>query len=100
MPLFVRNDNSVFISGLRNSSDETYVNDAVVTFTVYDDACNQLAGAIGISMSYVSASNGRYRGVLQSTVDLVAGNEYTIVIVSTNYDFRVEMKHMAEVRRV
>lgn len=100
MALFVRNDNSVFLSGLRNSSDDSYINDATVSFTVYDDACNQLAGAIGVSMAYVSASNGRYRGVLQSTVDLVAGKEYTVVIVSTNYDFRVEMKQTAEVRRV
>ena len=99
MPLYVRNDNSVYISGLRNSSDDSYVNDATVTFTVYDESSNQIAGAIGVSMPYVSASNGKYRGVMQSTADLIVGNEYTTVIVSTNYDFRVEMKHTAEIRR-
>lgn len=98
--LHIRNDNSVYISGLRNSSDESYINDAAVTFTVYDDACTQLTGAIGVSMSYVAASNGRYRGVVQSTVDLVDGKEYTIVVTSSNYDFRVEMKQTAAIRRV
>ena len=99
MALYVRNDNTVYITGLRNSEDDSYINNATVTFTVYDDACNQLTGAIDVSMGYVTDSNGNYRGVLQSSVDLVNGKEYTIVIVSSNYDFRVEMKETAEVRR-
>lgn len=99
MTIYVRNDNSVFVTGLRNSSDDSYINDATITFTVYDDKCEQLTGAIGVSMTYVSASNGNYRGILQSTVDLVAGKTYDVVIVSSNYDIRIEMKQTAEIRR-
>ena len=88
--LFVKNDNDVFLKGMRNPEDNSYVNDAVLTFTVYDDDCNVMSGADGVSMSYVAASNGVYRGVLESSVDLIPGKFYNVVIVSSNYDYQTD----------
>jgi len=101
MKLYVGNDNDVYIRGLRNASDDSYVNDAVLTFTVYDQNGNVLAGAQDIAMSYEAASNGNYRGTISGspgTTGVTHGTEYRIVIQSSNYNIKFEKSFKAEDR--
>ena len=87
--LFTQNDNDVFLESLRTASNESnYINNATVTFTLYDDETGT-AIASDVSLTYQSGSNGNYRGLIDAdTVTLHAGNTYTLVIESSNYNIR------------
>jgi hypothetical protein len=95
--LFRKNDNLIEWTWLSQSTDGAYVNDGVVTFTLYSGyalesgtgARSASAGAINavaagpISMSYVAGSNGKYQGKLPASVDLDLSLEYTLEINAT-----------------
>ncbi len=92
--IYRKNDNLLEWQWLRQSSDGEYVNDAVVTFTLYSGysldsmtgALTTPAGAVNAlfagptTMDYVSGSYGRYQGKLPATVNLNVALEYTIEI--------------------
>lgn len=63
------------------ASTGAYVNDATVTFALKDAAGNAVSGASG-SLSYVADSDGRYEGVLESTVSLIIGATYYLEITA------------------
>ena len=71
-----KTDNNVALEGFANQDTDAYLNTATVAFTLYesvagsDDNGAAVTGATAITMSYVTASNGDYVGVIQSTVDL------------------------------
>lgn len=77
-------DNLIRLDRLRLATDGSYVNDATVTFTLVDIDGNDVSGATTITMAYIATSNGRYEGVLQSTVTLTEGNRYTIEVTATS----------------
>ncbi len=83
----VNNDNELVIKGLREGATGTTVNDAALTFSVYDATEDPLTGGQSISMPYVSGSNGNYRGILPGTVGLTATTEYRVVVTGSNYNF-------------
>lgn len=78
---YVGNDNQLKLDGLRNA-DDTYINDATVTCTgVEDEDGNAVIGdTFPKTLTYVSASDGDYRGTLQQTLALEAGVTYIAVI--------------------
>jgi hypothetical protein len=79
--LYVDCDNLVEIDLLTNELTGNYMNAATCSFDVLDaDGASVLAGTSEITMDYVASSNGKYQGVLQSTVSLTAGEVYTIVV--------------------
>lgn len=81
--LYVGNDNEVMFGGVQDA-DGNFVSNATVSMTLADPASptvNLLGSAV--TLSYVTGSNGRYRGVIQSTVALVAGVTYDLVITAT-----------------
>lgn len=88
--LYIGNDNEVVIDGLSLASDGTYVNDATLLVTVYDAAGNAVSGWSAVSVAYVAASNGDYRGVLPGTASLTEGASYRLVVTSSNYNLRWE----------
>ncbi len=78
---YVGNDNQLRLDGLRNA-DDTYINDATVVCTgVEDEDGNAISGdTFPKTLTYVSASDGNYRGTLQQTLALEAGVTYIAVI--------------------
>ena len=100
--LQLNNDNPVEIDGVMNVDGE-YVSNATITLTLYTTAETPAAvsGATGLTMSYISVSNGRYRAIIPSTVSLTADTEYTIVIlaeVTGDAQTRIEAPALALVR--
>lgn len=82
--LYVDNDNNVGLDGLVNPVDGEYVNDAVVELTLLDASGVELTGqAWPLTLVYVTASNGDYEGIIESTVVAVAGATGTMQIVAT-----------------
>ena len=80
LPLYVNSDNLLQLKKLKLAADDSYVNDATVTFTLKDADEDVVAGASAISMPYVASSNGWYQGTLQSTVSLTGGHKYILEI--------------------
>lgn len=80
---YVSNDNQLRVDGLRDA-DDTYINNATVTCTGVTDADgNAVSGdSFPKTLSYVAASDGNYRGTLQQTLALVAGETYTATITA------------------
>jgi hypothetical protein len=71
LTLYKDSDNLIRWDEMKNVADDTYVNDATVTFTLRDEDATAISGATDVPMSYVASSNGRYQGTLQSTVSLL-----------------------------
>ena len=69
---FRTNDNLIRWDGMTRASDGAYVNDATVTWSLKDSDEVELASG---TLTYVTGSNGRYQGVLQSTVDIGAKDD-------------------------
>lgn len=80
---YVDNDNQLRIDGLRDA-DDTYINNATVVCTGVDDSDgNAVSGdTFPKALTYVSASDGNYRGTLQQTLELVDGESYTATITA------------------
>lgn len=89
-PLYISCDNLIEYDGMIDEADGSYVNNATVTFALKDSDGNTVSSATG-SLSYVSASNGIYQGVIVSSVSLTAGTTYYLEITassSSRDDFR------------
>lgn len=77
MVAFVANTNLLELRGLQTAIDEAYVNDATVTVTIKDDCGSNVTGqAWPAIMNYVSGSNGDYRAIISSAVQIKAGKKY------------------------
>ena len=78
---YVSNDNQLRVDGLRDA-DDAYINAATVSCTGVTDADgNQVSGdSFPKTLTYVTASDGNYRGTLQQTLALVDGETYTATI--------------------
>lgn len=84
LTIYRNNDNLVQNpTPMTRSSDGAYVNDATVTMTLKDSAGAAVSGASGLSLTYVTDSNGRYQGTLPYTLSLTAGEDYTLEITGT-----------------
>ena len=81
--LFMESDNLIEVDELKFSADGTFVNDATVVMTLKDTDGDALANASNVTLSYVSSSDGKYQGILDSTVPLVLGTDYFLFIVAT-----------------
>lgn len=92
--LYRKNDNLIEWQWLSQSTDNEYVNDASVTFTLYSGyslvsttgALTTPAGAVNTvvygptAMSYVTGSNGKYQGKLPASVNFDLALTYTLEI--------------------
>ncbi len=95
--IYVGNDNPVTFEGVQDA-DGNFVSNAAVTMTLAhpDSPSVNLLGS-AVTLSYVTGSNGRYRGVIQSTVLLTAGVTYELIISATvNGDAQTSIKVAAE----
>lgn len=83
--LFDDNNQYVEFEGLYDGvastpTSKVWVNNATGTVTLYDEHDTPVAGLSGISMVYVTGSNGNYRGAVGSAFTPPVGGGYTLVI--------------------
>jgi hypothetical protein len=62
-----------------NNATGAYNNSASMTFSVQDVTNTEVADGSG-SLTYVSASNGKYQGAILKTAAVEANKKYTVVI--------------------
>lgn len=75
------NDNLLQLSGLKNGIDDTFINDAVVSASMRDAAGNLLSGmAWPAALTYIPDSQGCYRLLLDSALNLIDGRYYTLSV--------------------
>lgn len=94
-PLPINSDVYVEFLGARDSADDSYLNSGTCTYALYlapttpGGSRTAVTGGTG-TLSYVAASNGNYRGVIESTITgtLTKGLPYDVVItfVQGNYN--------------
>lgn len=87
MPLFIGCDNVLKYSGAHDAdvtpaSQSDYLNALTVTYVVNDSNGTQITTG---TLSYVSSSNGNYKGTIDGAVTaaLTVGALYTIIITAT-----------------
>lgn len=76
--LYQSNDQTVEVDRLRDRLTGSYLNSATVTSTLYDSAGSTVTGLNALSLSYVAASNGKYRGNVEETFAPALGDNYEI----------------------
>ncbi len=95
--IYRKNDNVIEWQWLSQSTDKEWVNDGLVTFTLYSGYAldpvtgDRLASAGAVNalvygpetMEYVAGSNGKYQGKLPASVDLNLSLQYTLEINAT-----------------
>lgn len=80
--IYVGNDNVLKVTALADDAG-TYINTATVTATLEDESGAEVSGETWpITLSYVSASDGNYQGVLKDTLSLSTVKEYTAKITA------------------
>lgn len=78
--IYVGNDNAVQVVGLADL-DGVYVNAATVTARLQTAAGVDVAGQTWpLTLAYVAASDGLYRGILESALVLTEGAAYRLEI--------------------
>jgi len=81
--IYIDSDNLVTLDALYDSAAAAYVNDATVTVTLTDRAGNEVSGETWpVTLSYVSGSDGKYRGTLTDSLSLSANKRYTAKVTA------------------
>lgn len=75
LPLYIGEDLAIQMTGLLNAITNAYVNDATMTYTLKTAAGVAVTGASAVSMPYVAASSGNYRGTMDSSVSGTLTND-------------------------
>lgn len=83
LTLYVSSDTPIRWDAMTLGEGGAFVNDATVTWALKDAAGAAVSGATG-TMSYVALSNGRYDGVLESTVTLIVGATYYLEVTAVS----------------
>lgn len=91
----VGSDFDLTLTGVRDAATGDYLNNGTAPYTLYDSSDQAVSGGTG-SLSYVAASDGNYRGVVESTqVTLLAGRRYYALVpfVESGYNqtFRIDI---------
>lgn len=70
--IYIMSDNIIEVTSVQNVATGEYLNDADVTLTLVDAASgNEIAGQTWpLALSYVSSSNGNYRGTINDDVSI------------------------------
>ncbi len=79
--LYLESDRLIKINGLQDqSADGEFINDAVVTFTLYDgkkdNGGSTVSGAVNLPATYIAGSNGNYEVIIPYSVSLTRGTTY------------------------
>lgn len=72
---YYKNDTLLEVSGLSDEATDAYINNATITAVVKDKDGAQVAGqSWPLTLAYVAASDGDYRGVLEDTLAVEIGD--------------------------
>lgn len=103
---YVANTNNLELTGLKSLFEDTFVNGALVTYTIKDSQGAPLEGVEWPqTMEYVPSSNGNYVGWLSHNLGLLNGKKYTAIIEADGSDSSMEryghweLAFVAETRR-
>ena len=95
----IGSDFSVALYGVRDALTGSYLNSATITFQVYNTATGAAVSGGSGSLSYVSASNGDYTGVVDAvtTATLTDGAAYYVAYTGaqSGYDFNPRLDFTA-----
>jgi hypothetical protein len=81
--LFIGNDQSIELTGLQDAISEAYINDASVTATVKTKEGVAVTGqSWPLTLAYVAASDGNYRGNLEDGLELIEATMYVIEVTA------------------
>lgn len=86
--LYIGNSLDVKITGLSDSDGE-YIDNATCSVTLKDAEGTVVTGASGLSMAYITDSDGDYLGVLPSTLSLTVDDTYYLEVTATSDDVGV-----------
>ncbi len=102
--LYIGQDNVVYwgsleipSSGLYDAVTGSYVNDATITFQLYESDGETTVSDGSGSCSYVADSQGLYRGVLEDGVSLTSGVSYFMEWLATCSGGRVGRRRVSYV---
>lgn len=99
--ILVGNDNDVVLKNYQLADDDSDIEDAELTFTVYHtDGVTAVSGLSDVSMPY-TGSDGTYRGLLPGTAGITLtanGAKYKVVVEASNYNDRWEIWVTATIR--
>ena len=78
---YYRNDMLLELTGLADESTGAYINNATIEATVKDAAGANVSGQTWpLTLSYVTSSNGVYRGVLDAALVVAVGDRITVEV--------------------
>lgn len=101
--LFKGNDHLLEVSDLKNGSTGEFVNDATIVVTLVDaDSVEVVGQDWPTQMAYVAGSDGKYRCILDDSLELVHGGFYTAIITAdAGSDLKAywELRCQADTRR-
>jgi hypothetical protein len=76
-PIYISSDNVIEAADQYDTVAGTYLNAATFTVTIKDLSGTSLSGiSWPVTMSYVAASNGRYRAVIDKALSISPGITY------------------------
>ena len=79
--LYIGNDMSLTVTGLKDEVSGDFINNATVTARLRDRAGNDITGqSWPATLTYVTGSNGIYRGTLEDGLDLDPNKVYRVEI--------------------
>jgi len=90
--VYLSTDNCIRVRGLKDCVTEEYINDAVITATLYDADDSPVSGAEDMSISYITGTDGDYAGEIPHTVTLVENAYYTVKITITGSGYQTVYK--------
>lgn len=95
--LYLTTDNYVTLTGLQDTYDDGYINDATVVMTLYDENDAGVASALTLAMYYVESSSGNYYGTLPNTLTLTEYAHYELRITASRSALKLttEKEYMA-----
>jgi len=76
--ILILNDNLIEIIGLKDASDDSFQNSATVAANIFDKDGTLIVGPI--TLAYIAASNGDYRGTIEDSETFILGALYTAKI--------------------
>jgi len=84
--LYINNDNLLVLDGLKDTypGQTGFINDATVTADVIDPAGTTIES--GISLDYITGSDGKYVGVIEDDVLTTTGQHTCTVTVDAGND--------------
>jgi hypothetical protein len=99
LTLYQLNDMFIEIDGLADGLDPgTFYNAATVIATLKDRDGVDVPGCIGVTLSYLPASNGNYRGIVDDPFDPPAGGGYTLILDTDQGGIKGHFEIKAEVK--